>query len=220
VRRPGTRRIVDLELRLLGLVAVLLPGLQIGVALHVMREVPEAKSGAVARTLPYSLALADDGASVRLEGLIEFGITRNLEALLENAEGVRLVSRESMVGRVAEARGLIRVIERFGLMTLANGDCASACALAFMGGRLRYLDEGARVGFHRYGLGGRMARVFLDPAREQAKVMAVFRRHLVAEPFIERIGATPHAEMWFPEPAELLAAGVVDAIGRPPIQRP
>ena len=89
-----------------------------------------------------------------------------------------------------------------------------------MGGRLRYLDEGARLGFHRYGLGGRMVRMFLDPEVEQAKDMAVFRRHLVAEPFLERIGATPHSQMWFPEPAELLAAGVVDALGRPPARRP
>lgn len=220
MRRPGTRRTVDLELWLLGLVAVLLLVVQAGIAVRVLWPEPKATVEAAPRPEPYRLALADDGASVRLEGLIEFGITRDLEALLAGAGTVRLVSLESAGGRVAEARGLIRVIERFGLMTLARGDCASACALAFMGGSTRFLDEGARLGFHSYGLGGRMNRLFLDPLDEQAKDMAVFRRHFVAEPFLARIDATPHSEMWFPEPSELLAAGVVNALGRPPVQRP
>ncbi len=210
----------DLELWLLGLVAALLLVLQAGIALHVLWREPAVVAEAKSPPAAYRLALADDGSSVRLEGLIEFGITRDLEDLLESAAGVRLVSLESMGGRVAEARGLIRVIERFDLMTLARGDCASACALAFMAGRQRYLDEGARLGFHRYGLGGRMARIFLDPQREQAKDMAVFRRHAVDEALLARIDATPHDQMWFPESRELLAAGVVDALGRPPAQRP
>lgn len=211
-------RPADLELWLLGLLAVLLLVAQAGIAVHVLRQVPGA--GLEARPAAYRLALADDGASVRLEGLIEFGVTRDLEDLLERTDGVQLVSLESMGGRVAEARGLIRVIERFDLMTLARGDCASACALAFMAGRQRYLDEGARLGFHRYGLGGRMAGVFLDPRREQAKDMAVFRRHAVDGALLARIDATPHDQMWFPRPAELLAAGVLDALGPPPVQRP
>lgn len=212
------RRHADLELWLLGFVAVLLLVAQAGIALHVLRQTPGAR--AETRPAAYRLALADGGASVRLEGLIEFGITRDLEDLLESAKGVRLVSLESMGGRVAEARGLIRVIERFGLMTLARGDCASACALAFMAGRQRWLDEGARLGFHRYGLGGRMAGVFVDPEREQAKDLAVFRRHAVDEALLARIDATPHDQMWYPTPAELLAAGVVNAVGPPPLQRP
>ena len=166
-------------------------------------------------TAPYSLALDASGATVRLEGLIDFGITRDLTALLEASTAVRSIELESPGGRVAEARGLIEVIERFALRTSAVGDCASACALVYMSGATRYLAPGARLGFHRYGLFSPLVGLFLDPEVEMAKDMAVFRRHGVAEAFIERITATPHETMWFPSPAELVLARVVDVLGRP-----
>ena len=163
----------------------------------------------------YRLLLDASGATVRLEGLIDFGITRDLTDLLEAAADVRAIELESPGGRVAEARGLIKVIERFALTTSAVGDCASACALVYMSGRTRYLEPGARLGFHRYGLFSPLVGLFLDPETELEKDLAVFRRHNVAEAFIERIAATPHETMWFPSPAELVQARVVDVLGRP-----
>jgi len=167
------------------------------------------------QTTAYRLALDASGQTVRLEGLIDFGITRDLTALLEATSDVRSIELESPGGRVAEARGLIKVIERFALQTSAVGDCASACALVYMSGHTRYLEPGARLGFHRYGLFSPLVALFLDPEVELAKDLAVFRRHNVAEAFIERIAATPHETMWFPSPAELLRARVVDIVGRP-----
>ena len=166
-------------------------------------------------TTPYRLAVDASGATVRLEGLIDFGITRDLTALLETTSDVRSIELESPGGRVAEARGLIKVIERFALQTSAVGDCASACALVYMSGHTRYLEPGARLGFHRYGLFSPLVALFLDPEAELEKDLAVFRRHDVAETFIERLAATPHETMWFPSPAELLRARVVDVVGRP-----
>jgi len=165
----------------------------------------------------YSLALDSSRETVRLEGLIDFGVTDELAALLEAQPRpeVRRIELQSPGGRVAEARGLIKVIERFALETSAVGDCASACALVYMSGRTRYLEPGARLGFHRYGLFSPLVGLFLDPEAEMAKDMAVFRRHAVSEAFIERIVATPHETMWFPTRAELLDSRVVDVLGRP-----
>ncbi len=180
-------------------------------------EIAGARQPAAEIASPYSLAIAADGRSVRLEGLIDFGITRDLTALLEGTDGdpVGLIRLESPGGRVAEARGLIKVIERFDLETSAVGDCASACTLVYMSGHTRYLEPGARLGFHRYGLFSPLVGLFLDPEVELEKDMAVFRRHRVAEAFIERIAATPHETMWFPSPAELVRARVVDVLGAP-----
>ena len=163
----------------------------------------------------YRLDLAPDLTLVRLTGRIDFGIARDLAAMLEGAADVRILTLESPGGRVAEARGLIGVIERFGLETAAVGVCASACALVFMSGQTRYLEPGARLGFHRYGLFSPLVGHFMDPEVELAKDMAVFRRHAVPEAFIERIALTPHEAMWFPSPAELVRARVVDVVGRP-----
>jgi hypothetical protein len=175
----------------------------------------EASAAPEPSSTPYRLHVDPGGKTVRLEGLIDFGITRDLTELLEAATAVRLITLESPGGRVAEARGLIKVIERFDLATSAVGDCASACALVYMGGHSRYLEPGARLGFHRYGLFSPLVALFLDAEAELEKDMALFRRRDVAETFIERIVATPHERMWFPSPAELLAARVVDVLGRP-----
>ncbi len=73
---------------------------------------------------PYRLHLDPGGETVRLAGLIDFGITRDLTGLLEATTAVRLITLESPGGRVAEPRGLIKVIERFELATSAVGACA------------------------------------------------------------------------------------------------
>ncbi len=53
---------------------------------------------------------------------------------------------ESNGGNLAEAEQLGRWLRRRGLDTAVTGDCASACAMAFAGGVLRFIAFGARVG--------------------------------------------------------------------------
>ena len=163
----------------------------------------------------YSLQLAPDGSSVTLSGLFDFGITRALEGVLEEAPGVRLLRLESAGGRVAEARGVARLVHRHALVTSAVGECSSACTLVLLSAAERYLEPGARLGFHRYGQRSPLVGIFLDSAGEQARDRNLFRGRAVAEAFLERVEATPHETMWFPTTGELIAAGVVDAVGRP-----
>ena len=163
----------------------------------------------------YTLRLAADGRSIELTGLIDFGLTRDLAALLDAQPGARILRLESAGGRVAEARGVAGLVHRHDLATSARTECSSACTLVLLAAERRYLEPGARLGFHRYGLRSPLVGIFLDPAAEQARDVALFRGREVAGAFLERVAATPHAEMWFPSPAELLAAGVVDAVGRP-----
>lgn len=39
-------------------------------------------------------------------------------------------------------------LKNFATIVLENTECASACALAWLGGRVRFMQDGARVGFH------------------------------------------------------------------------
>lgn len=165
---------------------------------------------AAAEPPAFTLTLAADGRSARLEGRIDFGVTAALTALLEEAEGLRLLRLGSPGGRIAEARGLVRLVERHGLDTAAVGDCASACALVFASGAARRLEPGARLGFHRYGQHSPLVSTFLDAEAELEKDKAVFRRRGVAEAFLDRIDTVPHDSLWFPSRAELRAAGVVE----------
>lgn len=164
---------------------------------------------------PYRLDLARGDSILRLTGLIDFGITRDLEALLEESPEVRTIRLQSVGGRVAEARGLARLVHRFGLVASAAVECSSACTLVLLSADRRYLEPGARLGFHRYGLHSPLVGAFLDPAHEQASDQALFRGQPVSEAFLDRVAATPHSGMWFPSPQQLLDAGVVDRIALP-----
>jgi hypothetical protein len=163
----------------------------------------------------FALRLAADQRSVALSGVIDFGATRALEAVLEAAPEVRVLRLESAGGRVAEARGLATLVHRRALVTSAVRECSSACTLVLLSGERRFLEPGARLGFHRYGLRSPLVGIFLDPEAEQTRDHALFRGQTVSDAFLERVAATPHETMWFPTTAELLAAGVVDAIKRP-----
>lgn len=181
-----------------------------------MRKSPvDSHESSAAAEGPYELQLDPAGGLVRLRGVIDFGITRDLEALLLTAPRVRVIRLESAGGRVAEARGLAKLVVRFALDTSASGECSSACTLVLLSGRTRYLESGARLGFHQYGLHSPLIGIFVDPAAEQARDEALFGHHDIDPAFLVQVAATPHREMWFPWPDELLEAGVVDVLGRP-----
>jgi hypothetical protein len=161
---------------------------------------------------PYQIERSADGRSVVLAGVIDFGATRRMRELLEGSPGIRLIRLESPGGRVAEARGLARLIERHGLDTVAEGDCTSVCTLVFVSGQKRHLPPGARLGFHRYAMLGPLAVMMRDPARELEKDFDTFRRRAVPESFLDAVRATPHDAMWYPGAAELVQANVVDVL--------
>ncbi len=63
-----------------------------------------------------------------------------LRGVLLNSEG----------GRVAEALQLAQWIRQNNLATAVQGQCASACVLAFAGGVDRYVGPRARIGLHQF----------------------------------------------------------------------
>lgn len=165
----------------------------------------------------YRLTLSHSGDLIQLEGYIDFGITQALSTLLEQEEGVVHLRLQSRGGLVAEARGLVRLVEEFGLTTSASGDCVSACTLVFIAGHTRYLEPEARLGFHRYAQKSPVMEFLMkqDPEEEQQRDLDLFRRADVDEAFLARIMETSHQQMWYPTVSELVASGVVDVLGMP-----
>lgn len=201
----------DLVLWTIGAVAgVFLLALGAGLTTSGGREGAATRAGEVAE--PFALLHERGSGTVRLEGRIDFGVTRGLRNLLERHPSITYLELDSVGGRVAEARGLVGLVESFDLTTTVVDECSSACTLVFMSGARRLLEPGARLGFHRYGLHSPLVGHFLDPVEEQDRDMRLFRRHGVDEAFLARIAATPHSEMWFPTATELLAAGIADGL--------
>lgn len=164
--------------------------------------------------------VTDDGAVLEIEGPIVFGVTARVRELLQAHPTVATVRLASPGGRVVEARDLRDLLRERGVTTIAVGNCASACAVAFMAGHDRLLGSRGSLGFHRYRSPGH------DNSEAEVS-MAIDRRELTARGvpawFIDRAYTTPHAEMWRPTITELTIASIVtgelDSKGRrrPPL---
>ena len=99
---------------------------------------------------PMRLTITDGGRTLAIEGPITFGLNRKVEALLAENADVRTIELSSIGGRVQEARKLARLIEARGFDTRSPKGCFSACTIAFMAGKERWLSPKAALGFHRY----------------------------------------------------------------------
>ena len=121
-------------------------------------------------------------------GIIESGDNFQLQVLLDElvASGAHEFDRykiemDSIGGSLSEALLIGRVLNKFGVATIIRGNaqCLSACAIAYLGGTLnyavaqgtgRFLEEGAKLGFH--GFSAKDDRVVV--ANETLKVARIF----------------------------------------------
>ena len=157
-------------------------------------------------------ARIEGGKALRFVGSLVPGITRRAAAELERPPAVEGIVLDSPGGNVYEGRGLARLARERGLWTHVDGTCASACAVAFIGGARRTLAPGARLGLHRYRLDAAHRIVVTDTASEQRRDAALFAAAGVAPAFVERMFEAEPGAMWWPTPRELIDAGVVHAI--------
>jgi ATP-dependent protease ClpP protease subunit len=160
----------------------------------------------------YELELSQDGSILRITGSIELGITRNTEALVKENPDLELVILESDGGNIFEGRGLARIFRENALNTHVTTICASACTLAFIGGKKRSMAPGAKIGFHQYRVDADYSVIAANPAEEQQRDRKLFADNRVSAAFLDRIFQSRANEMWFPTPQEMLGAGVIDEI--------
>ena len=90
--------------------------------------------------------------------------------------------------------------------------CASACALIFAGGHGAVIGaDDARIGVHGYALRpGNMYFGMIDPRREMARDMAIYRAQKISEPFVRKTVKTAASADVVSRPcSSLRAAGFV-----------
>jgi hypothetical protein len=95
------------------------------------------------------------------------------------------------------------------LITTTDMYCVSACVLAFLGGRERYLAPAARLGLH-----GEYSDVMDEShivAIEQTDKQLMLSMGVPAD-FVDKAFSTPHSELWVPTIGELEAANVITGI--------
>lgn len=138
-----------------------------------------------------------------------FGTTDAVKTFLDAAPAVQIIHLNSQGGRMNEAYQLYKTIKERNLSTYTSADCVSACSLAFLAGRERYLGESGRLGFHSTSIGelsGEVAKELNDEVRQ------TLQTHGVPNSFIDRALSTSPKDMWYPSKDELLEAKVIDSV--------
>jgi ATP-dependent protease ClpP protease subunit len=163
------------------------------------------------RGAKHELRLIGDGSEALFAGEIGFGATSEIEALLDAHPEVTLLHLSSHGGRVMEARRLHDAIRRRGLTTFSATLCASACTIAFMGGKERVVTAEARIGFHQSMIVGGAP---VEQAMMKSSDVRLLLDDGVERAFVERAYATPNSEVWYPDAEEMLRAHFVTRVLR------
>ena len=105
------------------------------------------------------LGVFRDTALVYLDGTIDDDAPNRLSTALDGVAGKIAVWLNSPGGNLFAGMELGRIIRKHGAgthiidhRTVLPGQCYSACALAFLGGVSRFIDNAARYGVHRASL--------------------------------------------------------------------
>jgi hypothetical protein len=127
-------------------------------------------------------------------------------------------------------RAISTYLAQHGINTQAFGECASACARIFLGGKSRKLADGAKLGFHRPWIVKEREKRLYEANRVEEKwedefdyVTMIYdiamqnmlegikfmRSRGVDMDFILKIYSTSSYDIWEPSRAELLEAGVL-----------
>jgi uncharacterized protein DUF4339 len=155
-------------------------------------------------SIPDYTLRAISGTEAEIAGGIKYGVTTDLERLLNEQPGVRVVHLDSVGGRIGEGKKLNALIRARKLDTYVEAKCMSACTLAFAGGTQRILRKGAVLGFHRGAFPGGQSDDVGSGVERQIYAAAGFSKD-----FIDRALATPNSDMWKPFATELLSYKVI-----------
>ncbi|MCL4779229.1 MAG: hypothetical protein KJ049_03515 [Gammaproteobacteria bacterium] len=164
----------------------------------------------------YQVTLLPGAREIELSGGLGFGASAAVEALLASNPGVRRIRLNSGGGALSEGVRLREIIIAHGLDTYSSRECSSACVSAFVGGRLRILQRGARMGFH---LPRNWEPLSTGPVSSfYADELRYFQQRGVPEWFLGN-WIRSGQKFWYPTEFQLQRAGLVSFLrGVPPHQ--
>jgi len=142
--------------------------------------------------------LVSEGDRIIVGGHLSWGLYDRFRAALEENDEVQTIVLSGPGGHYGVGVRMARLIRDQGLDTLAVGECASACTIAFMGGHTRTLESGARLGYHAPWGEGDLVR-----QRGERHITALMHSAGIADEFISRVLATPADRLWYPTLDEL-----------------
>jgi len=158
---------------------------------------------------PNELELLSGGTELSVFGGIKYGLSNDVELLLQAAPEVTVLHLTSGGGRIAEANKLFKLIRDRGLDTYVSNECSSACTLAFAAGTKRTLLDGAKLGYHGLTFPGLTDEVRRAATEEWERL---YQEAGLDASFVKRALAVSSNTMWYPSADELLQANAVTGI--------
>lgn len=155
-----------------------------------------------------SVTVSPDGRTLYVVGSYGFGSETLVERALDHNPGIATVVLAGPGGRAQVGFDLYRMFRDRRLATRVDGDCASACTFAFLGGVERSVSPGGRLGFHRASFPG-MSDSDMHASNRDLRRFLLHGADL-APGFVDRVFATPPDDIWVPTPQELLAGRVIN----------
>ena len=158
-------------------------------------------------TLPnYALRIMRNGTEIEISGGFKYGLNDDFLRILNAAPRVEVVHLNSLGGRIGEAEKLYETIKSRNLDTYTSTGCYSACTIAFIAGRERWLKQNAKLGFHAPAFPGMSRGELLGAAEDQRSLMLAAG---IPTSFVSRALTTDSSSMWYPSVEELLELNVV-----------
>jgi hypothetical protein len=149
---------------------------------------------------PYQLRVLSDGTVLEVSGSFSWALPQNFQAVLASAPQVRVVRFDSPGGHIQPALDVALMIRQRGLDTYVGRFCASACTLAYLGGRQRWLAPDARLAFHQGHAPG------IPPTLVNTYLREAYEKFAVPAPFIAHVLRIAPDDLWIPTHDELRAA--------------
>lgn len=157
---------------------------------------------------PYEIYVLANGSELELAGGMPVGTADAVAKKLDAMPGVHVLHLNSEGGIILEGYRLAGVIRARGLVTYTATTCASACTIAFLAGKQRYLGKTGWLGFHS------TAQSFGGPssALGNEAMRRMYREEGLSDTFIDKVMATAPRDLWYPSHDDLIAAHAIDAV--------
>lgn len=163
----------------------------------------------------YIFAWKKEGTLLYLNGELGYGVSKDFEKMVKGNPKVRGVIFNSHGGYSYEGRQLAKLIIAYGLNTYSFEHCDSACTIAFIAGKRRFVGADAKLGFHQSRLIYEDRSKIEEVKKDDEKDHLFFEHQGIKKNFLKKISAIPSNKVWFPSIDELLQAGVIHGIVDP-----
>jgi len=154
----------------------------------------------------YDIILSENGNDVTIHGGIGFGISIEVEKIINKNPDITIIKLTSFGGRLLPARQLRNLIHKNNLNTYAEGRCNSACSFVFLAGGNRIFGTNARLGFHAAQF-PRLSQEIMDTELELDRKFLL--QVGLPNEFVEKVLDTAPGGMWYPTVEELFEANVI-----------